>query len=76
MEQEWFLGSDKMGIKIKIEQDGVVKEVEKARCIGFNNHDCEAIYKCPYCENILYGWGIKTRKINLCNKCGGEYTVV
>ena len=28
MEQEWFLGSDKMGIKIKIEQDGVVKEVE------------------------------------------------
>lgn len=64
-----------MGIKIKIEQDGVVKEVEKARCIGFNNHDCESIYKCPYCENILYGWGIKTRKINLCNKCGGEYTV-
>ena len=40
------------------------EKTKDMRYVGFNQHDCEAIYKCPVCGKIYYGWGLWQTKEN------------
>lgn len=37
---------------------------------GFNSHDCEVRYKCPYCSNYFGSWDVCNQNIN---KNGTKY---
>ena len=26
--------------------------------VGFSQHDCECIYKCPHCGKLYYSWAL------------------
>lgn len=46
--------------------------------VGFNSHDCEARYKCPYCGYPFGDWDLhwqpeKNGTKDYCPKCGEEF---
>lgn len=53
--------------------------VKKAKeYVGFNSHDCEARYKCPYCGYLFGYWDLFHQKEkdgtkDYCPKCGKEF---
>lgn len=59
----------------KAETSGVKKAKEY---MGFNSHDCEARYKCPYCGYPFGDWALfhqdeKDGTKDYCPKCGKEF---
>ena len=35
-----------------------MEKPKKLIYVSFNSHDCEVIYKCPYCNNLVSSWNL------------------
>lgn len=51
------------------------EEAPEIKYSGYNEHDCESWYKCPYCGKSIGSWelfhaGIKKGQVFTCEKCG------
>jgi uncharacterized Zn-finger protein len=41
-----------------------MEERKRAIYQSYNPHDCEAFYKCPYCDKVFGSWSIFHQKSN------------
>jgi hypothetical protein len=66
---------------IELEFADVVEEpAEEMKVIGYNNHDCETWYACPYCNVQYCSWQLHNAGLNPgdtfnCEKCGKKLKV-